>query len=145
MSWWDDGDDVLGDGPADALKGAWRTFLARRNQQKQPPPTQAEALEAFAAALHATPLEPSFHSMVLWRDRERIAEHLGTGNADGELTRLFAEAMGKIVQDYQSRFSRPPRPSEIIKTLDFILRPSPEVYFSDVARDGWHHLRLRAG
>jgi hypothetical protein len=144
MSWWDDGDDILGDGPADAITAAWRTVLARREQDGQPPPATAEALESFAAALRRTQLAPPFGSMVLWRDRDRVSEFSGSGGVD-ELTAAFAEAMQKIARDYQRRFERPPRPSEIIKTLDFVLRPSPETYLSDGRRDEWQHLRLRAG
>ena len=32
MSWWDDGPDVLGDGPADLLRAAWRRILAQRGE-----------------------------------------------------------------------------------------------------------------
>lgn len=143
MSWWDDGDDVLGDGPADAITAAWRTLLARRAQDGRPRPSTSEALESFGAALRRTEVAPPFGTIVLWRDRERVGEFAGSGGVD-ELTEAFAETMQKILQQYQQRFERPPRPSEIIKTLDFILRPSPETYLSDANRGEWKHMRLRA-
>lgn len=143
MSWWDDGDDVLGDGPADAIKSAWRTLLARRAQEGRPPPETAEALESFAAAIRRTDAAPPFSSLVVWRDQARLNEFTGNGG-NRELIDAFAEALKRISQDYQQRFERPPRPSELIKTLEFIVAPTPETYFADANKAEWEHMRLRA-
>lgn len=144
MSWWDDSNDVLGDGPADTLKAAWRTLLGRREQDGRPLPTSAEALGSFAAALRAAALQPPFESLTIWRDRDRVTNHDGTGGVN-ELTQAFAEAIRLMAQDYQERFERPPSPSELIKTLEFILNPHPQDYLSDATKTDWEHLRLRAG
>jgi hypothetical protein len=144
MSWWDDGDDVLGDGPADAITVAWQRILAGRGHKGQPLPTTTEALESYAAALGRTKVVPPFGSMVLCRDSDRVAEFTGSGGV-GDLTDAFAEAMLEMVQEYQEDLERSPRPSEIIKTLDFVIRPSPETYLSDTKREEWEYLRLEAG
>jgi hypothetical protein len=144
MSWWDDGDDVLGDRPADKLKAAWRTVLARRAERDEGPPTTDVALASFAAALRAAGLDPPFTRLVLWRGRERLRDFDGSG-ADPELERAFAAAFTPIAADYQRQVERGPRPSELIKTLDFILTPEPANYLADAAPDDWETLRLRAG
>ena len=51
MSWWDDDKDILGDEPADRIKGAWRTLIARRRARGATAPTLGEALEAFVDAM----------------------------------------------------------------------------------------------
>ena len=143
MSWWDDGDDVLGDSPADKLKAAWRTLLARRSERGLGPPTTDEALASFAAALRAAPLDPPFTRMVLWRGRERVRDFDGaTGNP--ELAQVFIAAMGPIVEDYRRQAERPPRPSELVKTLDFILAPRPASYLADATQEDWELLLLGA-
>lgn len=144
MSWWDNGDDVLGDGPADKLTACWRTLLARRAAPGLGPPSTEEALESFAAALRAAPLDPPFAKMVMWRDRDRVREFDGSRGLP-ELTEAFAAAMEPIARDYQRQTDRRPRPSEVVKTLNFLLRPEPETYLADATEEEWKTLRLRAG
>ena len=143
MSWWDDEADVLGDGPADTLKHAWRTLLARRERQGVARPSTAEALESFAAAMRAAPVSPSFRHIVLWRGGERGPDVAGN-NGTRELTDAFTDAIRKMATDYQETHGRPPRPSELTKTLEFILTPAPDTYLSDGSTEDWTRLQLRA-
>ena len=143
MSWWDDGADVLGDGPADTLKAAWRTLLARREEQGLERPPTAEALESFAAALRGAPVEPAFQRLVLRRGRVRGSEFAGT-NGTPDLTESFTQAISKMASEYREAHRRPPRPSEMAKTLEFILTPSPDTYLSDGRSEDWARLQLRA-
>ena len=142
MSWWDDGDDVLGDGPADALKATWRTLLARREQQGNARPSTADTLESFAAALRRASVSPSFERVILWRGGERGPEFTGT-SGNPELATAFSEAIARIVKDYQETHGRAPRPSELVKTLEFILTPTPDTYLSDGSSEDWTRVRLR--
>src|SRR4051794_37040497 len=109
MSWWDHGEDVLGDGPADRLHEAWSRALGARSRAGRPRPTLREALEAFAHAIRTSGLDP----------RERGLRLLGgpvgevtIEGADGpaDLVREFSVAATQIRHEYQARFGRAPRP-----------------------------------
>jgi hypothetical protein len=143
MSWWDDEEDVLGDGPADVLKGAWRTLLARREQLGLERPSTAEAMESFAASLRRGPVSPAFRRLVFWRGGQRGPEFSGT-HSTPELTAAFTEAISKMANEYQEAHGRLPRPSEMTKTLEFILTPTPDTYLSDGNAEDWTRLQLRA-
>lgn len=144
MSWWDDGDDVLGDAPADKLRAAWRTLLARRAERGIDPPTTDDALESFAAALRAARVDPPFTRMVMWSGRDRLRDYDGSAGV-AELTDAFAGALEPIAQDYQRQVNRLPRPSELVKTLDFVLSADPRSYLVDATAAQWKTLRLGAG
>lgn len=144
MSWWDDGDDVLGDGPADMLKEAWRGVLTSRAERNQPQPGFEEALNAYASALQATDLRPSFSRIVAWKGAEPMKEFDGRA-ADAELASAFRPALDLIGQKYLQRFDRPPTPSELVKTLEFILMYRPEDYLRDASTIDWSDVRLRSG
>lgn len=144
MSWWDSGEDVLGDSPADLLTGAWRTLHARRVERGAGLPTTEEALQSFVAAVKAANVsEPPLTRLVMWRGRDRGAEIDGSTPVP-EITDAFASVLPAIARDYQRQVSRPPRPSELAKSLVFIVRPSPDSYFSDAPPEGWTGVRLQA-
>lgn len=143
MSWWDDGDDILGDGPADKLKGVWRTVLARRREHGRGAPSTAEALDSFSTALRRADLDGTFSTLSMWRGAERVRDFTGTGELK-ELTELLVPAFAAIGQDYSNQAGRPPRASELVKTLVFILEPRPSTYLSDADETDWRTLWLRA-
>lgn len=148
MSWWDDDDDILGDEPADRIKGAWRTLLARRRERGEPAPTLDAALSAFAAALRDAALETPFSGLVATVDNGDPRVFDGWRDAGGgrddmrEAQALLAAAIARIIEAYAERFDRPPRPSELVKTLDFVVTVDPSAYFADVPADA--ALRLEA-
>lgn len=148
MSWWDDDDDILGDEPADRIKGAWRTLLARRRERGEPAPTLDAALSAFATALRDAALETPFRGLVATVDNGDPRAFDGARDAGGgrddmrEAQALLAAAIARIIEAYAERFDRPPRPSELVKTLDFVATADPSAYFADVPADA--ALRLEA-
>ncbi len=152
MSWWDDDDDILGDEPADRIKGAWRTLLARRRERGEAPPTLEEGLSTFAAVLRDAALETPFRAVVatigngeLGQDEPRSFDGAGSVQDMGgqEARSLLAAAVERIVAAYTERFDRPPRPSELVKTLDFVATADPSAYFSDVDEDAMLRLEAR--
>ena len=144
MSWWDDGDEILGDSPADQLREAWRGVLASRAERNQPQPGFAEALDAYASALLASELQPSFSRIVAWDGAEPMRTFDGR-TADHALASAFRPALDSIEQKYRERFDRPPTPAELVKTLEFVLSFRPEDYLGDASTIDWSRLRLRSG
>jgi hypothetical protein len=145
MSWWDDDDDILGDEPADRIKGVWRTMLARRRDAGQSATSVDAVLESFAAALRAAPLQPAFSGFALLVGDDAPREYRGDSadsKVDPDLRALFAEALPPIVEAYRKRFDRAPRASEMVKTLEFLLAADPGAYLPglDIADD--QRLRL---
>jgi hypothetical protein len=143
MSWWDDGDDILGDAPADKLKAVWRTLLARRAEQGRDAPSTDETLESFAAALRRAELDGSFSALSLWRGSHKERDYAGAGGTK-ELIDLLVPALAAIGQDYRRQADRPPRAVEMAKTLEFIVEPRLDAYLSDASELDWQTLRLRA-
>lgn len=153
MAWWDDEDDILGDEPADRIKGAWRTLLARRRERGEAAPTLDEGLSVFAAVLRDTALETPFRGLAVIVDSGAPRVFDGddaTHDASGpkalswdEARSLLAAAIARIVAAYTERFDRPPRPSELVKTLDFVATADPSAYFSDVGEDASMRLEAR--
>jgi hypothetical protein len=144
MSWWDSGQDVLGDGPADLLTGGWRTMYTRRTERGEGLPTMKELLDSFVAAVRAANVtDPPLTRIVMWRARECLGAFEGSTPV-ADVQDAFASVLGAIARDYQRQVSRPPRPSELAKTLAFIVRPSPDSYVSDPPPEGWTGVRLQA-
>ena len=143
MSWWDDGDDVLGDGPADRLTAAWRVVLGARARRKHAKPTLAEALEAFAFALRSADLKQVSRGIVLRKGDDEVAIFKGTPDAP-DLTKAFSDAFVRIAQEYQQRFDRAPRSSELVKTLEFVIGYETESFLSDASAWPMQDLRLHA-
>lgn len=146
MSWWDDDNDILGDEPADRIKGAWRTLIARRRARGATAPTLGEALQAFVDAMREAVPESHFDRVeVVFGDGHRLSYpgvKIGEAGAD-DLRELLLPALGKIVLAYRNRFDRPPSVSELVKTLDFIVTVDPSAYFADVAESALLRLEVR--
>jgi hypothetical protein len=132
MSWWDHGEDIIGDGPADRLHEAWSRALGARSRAGRPRPTLWEALEAFAHAMQTGGVDPRGRGLRL------LGGPAGTVTIEGldgpeDLVREFSVAVTRIRDEYQARFGRAPRPSELAKTLHFVLGYDTEQYVSDAA------------
>lgn len=142
MSWWDEGSDVLGDGPADAIKAGWRAVLARRRQAGAQRPTLDETLQSFCGAMRA---QPGLGATVidLLSGAERVRRFAGDAPVD-DLRAGFAAALDAVMQDYQGHLKRTATAMELVKTLDFIIGGDPQLYCSDLQAEAWRQLRLRA-
>lgn len=143
MSWWDDGGDILGDGPADRLTEAWRVILGARKRARQAKPTMAQTLEAFASAMRSSALEPASCGIAVRKGDQEVGVYHGT-SAAADLSEPFAAAIAKISQEYQQRFDRTPRPSELVKTMEFVLGYDTKMYLSDANAWPMKHVHLRA-
>jgi hypothetical protein len=145
MSWWDDGSNVLGDGPADELKAAWRRILSERGNTGIPKPTLSEALYAYASALRSTPLQSPLKQLELHCDGQPTQIFTGLDDAPKDLIILFAEALKVIVQDYELSLQRPPSPNETAKTFEFIVSADPDIYISEpLSPATWRNFCLKA-
>lgn len=145
MSWWDDEDDILGDEPADRIKGVWRVLLARCRDAGQPAPSVDTMLESFAAALCDAPLQPAFAGFALIVGDAAPRKYRGDpagSMVEPDLRALFSEALSPIVASYRKRFDRAPRPSEMVKTLEFLLAADPRAYLPDLDIADDERLRL---
>jgi hypothetical protein len=143
MSWWDDGGDMLGDGPADRLTEAWRAILGARKRGRRAKPTMAETLEAFASAMRSAALEPASRGIALHKGDRQVAVFQGA-SAQPELSAPFAAAIERIEQEYRQRFNRPPRPSELLKAMEFVLGYETQTYLSDASAWPMKDVHLRA-
>jgi hypothetical protein len=143
MSWWDDDNDVLGDGPADRLSEAWRAILGARARTHLAKPTLVETLDAFASALRSVSLESPSHGIALQKGQEELRVFHGATEGS-DLTKSFGEAIARIAEEYRQRFDRSPRPSELIKTLEFVIGYQTDIYLSDANVWPMRELRLLA-
>jgi hypothetical protein len=124
MSWWDtgEGDDVIGDRPADLLTSALANLAGARGAVGEPP-----SLAGLLAGLGAALSGPS-------RQVELVAETesgpLPTGS-EAEAVELMPElrkVLAEIDASYQERWERDPRPSEVARLTAFVLGPDPGRY-----------------
>jgi len=143
MSWWDDGGDMLGDGPADRLTEAWRVILGARKRARHAKPTMAETLEAFASAMRSSTLESASRGIALHKGKQEVGIFEGA-SAAADLSEPFAAAIERISQEYQQRFNRPPRPSELVKAMEFVLGYETKTYLSDASAWPMKDVHLRA-
>ncbi|MFO0758906.1 MAG: hypothetical protein U0359_20605 [Byssovorax sp.] len=145
MSWWDDGTEILGDGPANQITAAWRRVFLPRGASGLPNPTVREALAAWAASLRSAPVAPAFARLLLQRDGAPELVFTGLDDAPADLRASFDQAMIDITAEYRQAFARPPTPMELTKTLSFVVRPNAADFFLDAAEIlGRGSLRLRA-
>jgi hypothetical protein len=143
MSWWNDGDDMVGDGPADRLTEAWRVILGARRRARRRKPTLAQTLEAFAAAMRSAELERPSRGIAVRKGSQEAGVFEGA-SAEADLSEPFSAAIARISQEYQQRFKRPPRPSELVKAMAFVLGYETGTYLSDASAWPMAEVQLRA-
>jgi hypothetical protein len=138
MSWWDTGHgtDVIGDRPADLADAALKEIARAREQQSLPKPKLDALLRAIGLAL-SDPPSPL---------REVVAEG-GDGSPDvssgplqlddsvRDIVPPLQQTMSAIAREYQERWERKPRLSELLSTFSFVLGYRPE----DFLQDGGEH------
>ena len=144
MSWWDtgEGEDMMGDGPADILSQALGDLSDWREQTVGERPTLPGLLAGLGAALS----ERGCPVIVTAETRAgRVGGEGDTARAEGDtyLPRLRL-VLAELAGAYQERWARDPRPSEVVYAAGFILGPAPERYLRTRDADGLELNALRA-
>jgi hypothetical protein len=138
MSWWDIGDDeVMGDGPADALTRALASVSQARASGGRQLPTLQDLLSGYAAALawwdRGGSAAGTSISLLAVTERDGSKRQVRSGDAaPGDLTSALVSAVREIDAKYRDRWERPPRLRELTETLVFILAYQPEDVLSDL-------------
>ena len=139
MSWWEtgNGDDVIGDEPADALQDALRGIAAASEGQSRTKPTLAQLLAAIAAVLHTKARDVLAEASLV---QSALVARLADGSVvrsesddNGQLATMVASltaAAEAIARIYNDRFARRPRLSELLAVISFVLRGQPERYLA---------------
>jgi hypothetical protein len=136
VGWWKTGtgDDIAGDGPADAIQTALAIIAELAVEKDWSKPTLEQLLAAIVGALNrekATWVQGG--SSVL-----ALEARLGTGavrvtdkdTVDGDLAKTIGRAFWAVAQEYDDVLDRKPRLSELLYTVRFILAPEPDYYLS---------------
>ncbi len=127
MSWWDtgNGDDVIGDRPADLLTAALPEL---------PAPSLAELLEAVSQVLreHGENLvaDPDDARDAVVVTDPPVIEDNPRPPREAVTERLLG-AFRDIAAVYDDRWERRPRVSELLALLAFVLRPRPRPWLSE--------------
>ena len=141
MSWWDtgNGDDVIGDQSGDLARHGLLAIVDANARHGRPKPLLQDLLRAIAAvAIQAPPSQLTRPARL-----GEIVASLETGDvlssgpvhdeADvaQELTSPLKANLRQLADVYQQRWKRPPRLSEWLESLAFVLRSQPEKYLLD--------------
>lgn len=118
MGWWPtgEGDDVMGDDPADAFGSALLETARARGGETQLP----EVLGALQAALrerHGNRLDVTAHDVT--------GEPVAAGRPGADLQAVFTDALAEIAASYRAEWQRDPRMGEIAATAGFVLGAPP--------------------
>lgn len=143
MGWWltGNGDDTIGDGPADILMDAFKDIVARHNQSDQPLLTLSQLLDLIAATLR---LEPqvilsegksfSIRSIIAEVENKLLDKPQKVSSSSNPLVdetdvRILFDAFTKIAIEYEEMgLNRKPRVSELLETIVFVLGYRPKSY-----------------
>jgi hypothetical protein len=136
MGWWRSGDnnDVIGDGPADTLAETLDGIARDRTERGQAKPTLQEFIDAVTAALRGQAGEGIAEDQGVTGQLvpESRNVHGQADRADETLLPPLRDAFDAIRAEYrESELNREPRPSEILESLAFVLRPSLDRYIAD--------------
>jgi len=131
MSWWEIGEDVIGDTPADFLRRTLGEIARSREERSGTKPRLQEILDAFAAALLGMNdgRRYTFDRLVAMNRSGPSVVASGDG-ADDQLVSVLRQAFDEIENEYLQRFERKPRLSEFLYTLLFVIGHEPERFFS---------------
>lgn len=144
MSWWDtgEGDDVIGDRPADLLTSALVELARERERATGERPSLPGLLAGLSEAVSDA------------GQRAKLTAETQPGPVTGEseaaraegnaLQPQLREALAKINAEYQERWEREARPSEVARLAGFVLGPSPERYLRTSDAQGLQLNAVRA-
>jgi hypothetical protein len=135
MSWWKtgNGDDRVGDESADAAGNALDTVAATRRGQGRPLPTLEEFVDALATALLFHFELGTLPPVVARRDDGKSVRASAARTAAGDIVAPLLEAIRRMGEAYEAYFDRPPRPSEVVASVGFVLSAAPGDYLGDGA------------
>jgi len=144
MSWWDtgEGDDVIGDRPADLLTSALTGLAEWRERTHGERPSLAGLLAGLGALL-----SEAGRTVVVTAETAAgpVRGEGDAARAEGEtLLPILREALEKVAAAYQERWERDPRPSEVAHVVAFVLGPAPERYLRAQDARGLELTGLRA-
>jgi len=135
MSWWDtgEGDDVIGDQPADLVRHSLQEIAAR----------QKPGLEDLLGAINTVTksdsgkklLEnvPANHADVVAKLKSGETVSASAAEPNKPLVASLKENLKEIQKVYQERWERNPRLTEWLSTFAFVLRYRPEEFLEDGA------------
>ena len=141
MSWWDtgNGDDVIGDQPADVVRHGFQEIVERRARRSEAKPELADVLRAIGAV--AVSSRGRMLEGVPQNLREIVAElksgpRISSGALPAvpesdDLVSVLTRNVSDVAKVYGERWERNPRLSEWLDTLSFVLRYRPEEYLED--------------
>jgi hypothetical protein len=140
MGWWGigQGDDIIGDSPADTIAETLGQIASSCEEQGKPKPTVKEALNAIASALRlkaADVVENGEEIFIqsLVAELEPTSTEVSGGendNTDEALVAAFGKAIEEIARQYQDAVDRKPRLRELLASIRFVLGYEPSEYLS---------------
>jgi hypothetical protein len=147
MGWWGigEGDDIMGDGPADTMSATFEAIASSREQQGKPKPTLSEVLDALAFTLRlkqiaflADDQEISICKLIAELKSELEPNpqpnQVSGGEqdtADAQLVTAFCAAFEDIVIEYEdTELQRKPRLRELLACVSFELSYNTDEYLS---------------
>lgn len=130
MSWWDtgEGDNVIGDSPADLMGDVLSEISHARETRSQPNPNLQQLVDGFARALQAHGGEGKTMTVRRPEGGDVIAR---AKDGDEEIAKAFQTGFRQIENKYRERWDRAPRAEELAELLAFVLGYQPERYLSD--------------
>jgi hypothetical protein len=141
MSWFEsgNGDDVIGDAPADAVRRALDRIASASLSSRNRTLTLGELLAVIGAAMKRQPncvdagvgkLSGRVSARFADGSRERLP-----GTADEYATEILADALKEVASEYAQRWERMPRLTEVLETITFVLAPRLPRYIADPDAD----------
>jgi hypothetical protein len=140
MSWWDtgEGDDLIGDIPADIIGGMFKSITKASEEQGNQKPTLQEVLNSIKSALSQNPEEiladgKGISVQKVVAELENKPDEVSSGepiNTLDELVVAFRKAFEAVTQEYKDALERKPRLSELLACIVLVLGSSPEDYLS---------------
>lgn len=137
MGWWriGEGDDVMGDGPADEITTVLRAVSDAGTRDGQPPPLAAvlgildAVLRDRAERVLGDPAELQGGRLAAELDDGTVVEADPPEKVDSELARQVFRGLENVALEYQdTELERKPRLSELLAVILFPLAPDPGEY-----------------
>ena len=154
-SWIYHEDDVIGDRPADLAGAALKQIAGDRDRESLPRPKLEVLLRAIGSALKEE--ASSYVSDPPAALRELLADDRAERRQQSRAAELQAEdkvddgvrdilppirvALGAIAREYEERWKRKPRLSELLETFSFVLGYRPEDFLEDGAQHSVREIR----
>jgi hypothetical protein len=141
MGWWEtgQGDDVIGDEPADTITTTLRAMAEAYEEQGKQKPTVQQLLNAILSALRLKPEQfidegNEISIQTLTAKFESTLDNVSSSEdniADNQLVTALCDAFEEVAVEYEdAEMERKPRLSELLTSIAFVLGYEPEEYLS---------------